>query len=238
MAALRLLHTNDLHGKLSDGKLPFLIAQRQEVDLFFDSGDAVSVGNLGAPLLRPDPIWPRLAAANCSAGVPGNRESHLETHLFARKREGCAHPLVCANLFDKAGGLVLPASVTLQTAGLRVGVVGTMVPMVTARMNARHISAFLWTEPVAAAEAEGRRLRDEVDVLIALTHIGLRRDKDLAATGVFDLILGGHSHDILAEPLQIGSTFIAQGGSHARFVGRYTWNGTLTEAALIPWEEA
>jgi 2',3'-cyclic-nucleotide 2'-phosphodiesterase (5'-nucleotidase family) len=80
-------------------------------------------------------------------------------------------------------------------------------------------------------------LRARVDLLIALTHIGLSNDKKLAeACPEIDLILGGHSHTVLDAPLMIGKTAICQTGSHGRFFGRYVWSeGALVEAELIPF---
>jgi 2',3'-cyclic-nucleotide 2'-phosphodiesterase (5'-nucleotidase family) len=100
-----------------------------------------------------------------------------------------------------------------------------MVPMVTAKMASQAASAYLWDPPIATATREAASLRDQVDCLIALTHIGLRQDKELAAqTPHFDLILGAHSHDVLLEPVMVGKTAICQTGSHGRFAGRYDWD--------------
>jgi 2',3'-cyclic-nucleotide 2'-phosphodiesterase (5'-nucleotidase family) len=50
------------------------------------------------------------------------------------------------------------------------------------------------------------------------------------------VIFGGHSHTVLEQPLRICDTWIVQGGSHARFVGRYIWvkGFGLVESELIP----
>jgi 2',3'-cyclic-nucleotide 2'-phosphodiesterase (5'-nucleotidase family) len=92
-------------------------------------------------------------------------------------------------------------------------------------MATQAASAYLWEPPVATAVAEGALLRDQVDCLIALTHIGLRQDREIAEkTNQFDLILGGHSHNVLEEPVFVGRTAICQTGSHARYAGVYAWD--------------
>jgi 5'-nucleotidase len=220
---LRLLHTNDLHGKLTEERLPALLQARERADLYFDTGDAVAFGNVAIPV-GPDPVWPRLVAARCSASVIGNRETHLLEPVFRAKLAGAAHPVLCANLVSRDGAAPLRGSVVLEAAGLRVGVFGVSVPMVTERMAARIASAFLWSDPVEAARAQVAQLRPVVDVLIALTNLGLGRDRSLieAVPGI-DVLLGGHSHDVLSEPILLGRTWIAQGGSHARFFGMYEY---------------
>lgn len=234
---LTILHTNDLHGRLNGDHARHLRALRAEADLFFDCGDCVKTGNLGIPL-REELCWALLAEAGCDAAVIGNRESHVLESAFRAKIAGARHPLLCANLRSRAGDRPLPASTIIEAAGLRVGVVGVMVPMVTERMATRPASAYLWDPPIPAALAEARRLRAVCDVLIALTHIGHAQDLRLAEAGDdFDLILGGHSHTVVSSPVRVGRAWVCQAGSHGRFVGRYRWSPDGTTGELIPLGE-
>lgn len=235
--ALRILHTNDLHGKLNSERARRLASVREDFDLYFDCGDLVATGNLGIPT-REDPAWSALAEARCDASTIGNRETHLVASVFSRKIAGARHPLLCANLFDRSGNRVLPASTVLDVRGTRVGVLGVSVAMVTARMQARHASAFLWTAPISAAIEEARLLRPNVDLVIALTHIGIHQDRQLAEQAPeIDVILGGHSHTVLDSPMQVGSTWIAQTGSHGRFLGKWEWDARSRSlsGSLEPW---
>lgn len=231
---MRILHTNDLHGKLTPEGAARLRAMDR--DLFVDSGDCIATGNLGVPLM-PERAWSLLAEAGCDAGTLGNRETHVLEAAFRMKIEGCKHALVCANFGTRDGRRVLPASATFERGGLRVGVMGAMVPMVTERMKSRHVSAYLWSAPIPALAHEARRLRDSVDLLIAITHLGYSVDRELAMIcPEVDLVLGGHSHTVLESPERVGGTWICQGGSHGRFVGVYEWTPGrgLTGARLVP----
>ncbi|MCW3055210.1 MAG: 5-nucleotidase/2,3-cyclic phosphodiesterase-like hydrolase, partial [Chthonomonadales bacterium] len=51
--------------------------------------------------------------------------------------------------------------------------------------------------------------------------IGATRDQELASTvpGI-DLIIGGHSHTVLEEGIQVENTLIVQAGSRGSHVGR------------------
>lgn len=222
---LRLLHTNDFHGRFTVSQAEKLKTLRQEYDaLWLDSGDAIKTGNLGVPL-RPEPIWDLFALGGCSVGTLGNRESHVLAAAFRAKIAGAQHTLICANLRDRKGEHVLQPSHMVEHSGSRIGFVGAMVPMVTARMKTQAASAYLWDPPIPAVCEEARRLRQDVDVLIAITHIGLTQDRALAeACPELDVILGGHSHSVLEQPVQLGSVWIAQGGSHGRFVGVYGYD--------------
>jgi len=54
---------------------------------------------------------------------------------------------------------------------------------------------------------------DGADVIVALTHVGLPKDKIIAqnSSGI-DVILGGHSHNLLTELIRINDTFIVNAG--------------------------
>ncbi|MBV6459291.1 MAG: Trifunctional nucleotide phosphoesterase protein YfkN [Fimbriimonadaceae bacterium] len=222
---LRILHTGDFHGKLDPKRLVPLKALRSQAELYFDCGDGVSFGNLAIPT-KIDPVWQRLADLSCTATVPGNRESHVLSSAHLKKLAGAAQPILCANLVDRAGKPVHQASVVVDG----VGIFGVMVPMVTERMASKVISDYLWLNPIKTAKRIVAELRPKVEVLIALTHIGYPQDVALVGEcpGI-DLILGGHSHTLLEEPVLHGETWVAHTGSHGRFAGLYSYDsGTKT----------
>lgn len=234
---LTILHTNDFHGRLDESRTKAIRRLKETNDaIYIDSGDCIKAGNLAIPL-KPEEAWAWLARAGCDAGTIGNRETHLLESAFQAKLAGAEHPLICANLRMKDGRLVFPEVYRLEKNRMRIGIVGVMVPMVTARMASRHASAYLWDPPIPAAAERAELMRREVDCLIAVTHIGHKQDLELAAVCPhFDFILGGHSHTVVEEPIRVGDTFVCQGGSHGKFVGRYIWKGRgrLEDADLIP----
>jgi 2',3'-cyclic-nucleotide 2'-phosphodiesterase (5'-nucleotidase family) len=232
---LRILHTNDTHGTLTDARAEALRPLRDASDLYFDSGDAIKAGNLGIPL-RPEAVWPKLSGLECTASALGNRETHVLESAFRAKLAGASHPLLCGNLRDRDGGRPLPGTLWLKVGDLRVGVFSVMVPMVTERMKTQMASRYLWDPPLIVARELANALRPEVDLLIALTHIGFRQDQELAETvpGI-DIILGGHSHTALESPIRRGGTWICQGGSHCRYVGMYEWEDGRLSGGLRPF---
>lgn len=235
--ALTILHTNDFHGTLTPALAERIRLHKSREDaLYFDSGDCIKTGNLGIPFRR-ESAWELLQKAGCDAGVPGNRESHPMEGPFRKKIDGVKHPLLCANLREKSGVRPLPSSIVLNHQGVKIGVLGVMVAMVTERMATQSASAYLWDAPVLTAVEIAKSLRSSVDCLIALTHIGHRDDLKLAELcPELDLILGGHSHTVLEQPVIVGKTAVCQGGSHARYLGRYVWDPVqgLVEGGLIP----
>ena len=227
------LHTNDLHGKLTPERASRLAALRAGADLYFDSGDAILAGNLAYPL-KAEAVWPLLDELRCTASVPGNRESHPLAAAFRAKLAGVAHPLLCGNLRLKDGTHPFPGTMEMEAQGVRIGIAAAMVEMVTPKMKTAIASAYLWEPALPTLRQLGEELRPRVDLLVALTHVGYRRDRELAESGPFDVILGGHSHTILMEPERVGKAWICQGGSHGRFVGVYRWDDGALTGGLRP----
>jgi 2',3'-cyclic-nucleotide 2'-phosphodiesterase (5'-nucleotidase family) len=225
---IRILHTNDMHGTLensfSGSNFHQLSELRKDTDLYFDSGDCIKKGNLAIPT-RIDPVWQMLSELHCTASVIGNRETHPIASVFEMKIKGIKHPVLCGNLKAKKGESPLPAQLVITHEKLKIGIVTTMVAMVTEKMKTQFASSFLWGSPIKTIVSQAKELRPEVDVLFALTHIGFNKDQKLAERcPEIDVIFGGHSHTVLPEPVKVNRTWIVQGGSHNRFAGVYDYD--------------
>ncbi len=75
---------------------------------------------------------------------------------------------------------------------------------------------------VGAAREVIARHRQEVDVLVLVSHLGLEDDIILAEqTNGIDLILGGHTHTTTTTPLRVKDTAIIHVGAFAEKIGRF-----------------
>ncbi|MFA6899445.1 MAG: metallophosphatase [Desulfurivibrionaceae bacterium] len=64
--------------------------------------------------------------------------------------------------------------------------------------------------------------RGEVDLLVLVSHLGIEEDIRLAGeTQGIDLILGGHTHTVMSEPLRVQGTAIVHAGARAENIGRF-----------------
>lgn len=104
---------------------------------------------------------------------------------------------------------ILPTT-QIKRSGLKIGIVGlstdevfykwiTKVDSYKYDMQIHDFRDYLDSETgemvSGIANEEAAKLREENDLVIALTHIGFKEDKKLAATSTnIDLIVGGHSH--------------------------------------------
>jgi len=77
------------------------------------------------------------------------------------------------------------------------------------------------------------RHRNEVDLLVLVSHLGIYDDIHLAEqTQGIDIILGGHTHTTMTKPQQINKTTIIHAGSHAETVGRFDLDYNLREKQI------
>ncbi|MGI9071258.1 MAG: bifunctional metallophosphatase/5'-nucleotidase [Bryobacteraceae bacterium] len=65
------------------------------------------------------------------------------------------------------------------------------------------------------------REKETVDIVVLLSHMGLAQDLQLASEvqGI-DVVLSGHTHDRLHNPIVVGKTILIQSGFSGSFLGR------------------
>ena len=245
---LHILHTNDFHNSLSEAGAQkirdAIVALNGEPYLLLDAGDAIKAGNIGVSLAG-EPILSLMSDLGYHAMTMGNREFHVWQSVLQAKIHDARFPILCANVRAKNEAAALPVVpfVRLTVGDLSVAVIGVTVPMVTENMTAAAVSSFLFDDPVSTMQKYVTELRYSSDILIALTHIGLRDDERLAETvrGI-DVIIGGHSHKVLQSPQIVSGTPIVQAGWHAKFYGQlkidFGASGVETvTGALFPLQE-
>jgi len=224
---LTILHTNDFHNILEPRQAALISALLKSSGpdtLLVDAGDAISAGNVGVRM-GGEPILTTMSELGYAAMAMGNREFHIAEAVLRHKIANASFPVLCANMrFQESGRGKLPTqanTIVTTSGGIRIGIFGVTVPMVTQRMAARVVSAFVFDDPLKSAKVQVDQLRSQVDVLIMLSHAGFKTDLNIASElDGLDLIIGGHSHAVLKEPDLSMGVPVVQAGSHGRFVGR------------------
>jgi len=227
VSRLVILHTNDMHNVLARDEqraarlMEIVEAERANPPvLLLDAGDAIGAGNL---TFNPagEAILERMTAIGYHAMTIGNREFHLTEIGFTTKLNRARFPVLCANVRARGNArLPVRSHLILETPVGRVGIFGVTVPMITGRMLSHHVSAYVFDDPIRVGAEMAERLRPQADLLIALTHIGLKQDIELAKRAPqIDLIIGGHSPPGLGEPHRGGGVAVVQAGRCTRGVG-------------------
>lgn len=131
-----------------------------------------------------------------------------------------------APAFDKASGRVFKPAMVKEIGGHRIAVVGQAFPYVPIAHPKRFTPD--WTFGIRDDELQKLvntlRDSDKVDAVILLSHNGMDVDLKLASrvTGI-DVILGGHTHDAVPQPIVVsnagGATLVTNAGSNGKFLG-------------------
>jgi 2',3'-cyclic-nucleotide 2'-phosphodiesterase (5'-nucleotidase family) len=245
---IRIYHTSDLHDRR--GIVAPLRRLREECPgLLFDCGD--SLRGSQSMYYRKEPIVAELDAAGYDAQAIGNREFHYLFPLLRARAAKMQHPLVCTNLQD-VKGRPLPFARYLQftlddgrRGAATVHVVGLLIMQYPQGSPWERIFGWRFLDPWDAIEPYARAVA-EGDVFVVLSHLGLSLDSELAKrVPRIDLLLGGHSHDTLERPRQVGDVPIVHAGPYGRFVSRSELvfdperrRFRLTDFALVPLLQA
>jgi S-sulfosulfanyl-L-cysteine sulfohydrolase len=131
-----------------------------------------------------------------------------------------------AKAFDPASGRVFQPSTIKEIGGRRIAVIGQAFPYVPIAHPKRFTPD--WKFGIRDEELQKlvdvHRNNDKVDAVILLSHNGMDVDLKLAGrvTGI-DVILGGHTHDAVPQPVAItnagGVTLVTNAGSNGKFLG-------------------
>jgi 2',3'-cyclic-nucleotide 2'-phosphodiesterase (5'-nucleotidase family) len=152
----------------------------------------------------------------------GNHEFDHGWERIADYRRIAAFPLLSANVTDPDGELIADLPWKLfDVDGVRVAVIGLTTPT-TPEITAGGMTAGCTFRP--ALQAVGEALlpaKAHSDLVVLLSHLGHEDDVKLAeAIEGIDVIVGGHSHTVLPEPVMVGRTLIVQAGSYGKHLGR------------------
>lgn len=239
---LTLLHSNDLHGDFfaedingtKVGGLSLLggylnkIRKEEDNVVYMIAGDMFNGSVIDSEFRGISTIEMMNMLAPDVATI-GNHEidygiSHL---LFIEK---CAKfPIINANLYIKPTGVRLfsPCKI-LHVDKMKILVIGLVTEEVMAKAKQDEVvGSFIGTKE--AAQQVGKICNTynslDIDFTVLLTHIGIEEDKKLAqlldpAWGV-DIIIGGHSHTFMKEPLIVNNVVIAHAGSGSDNLGRF-----------------
>ena len=249
---LVILHFNDTHARVKsvekDGVVTGVgfdrIAQyKQDLlkenpnVLMLDAGDTLH-GQPIATLSQGESIVKILNLMGIDAFTPGN---HDFNYGFARLQElekMMNFPIVSANVMDKSGKEVFKPYVIKEMDGFKVGIFGLSTPETSYKTNPKNVETIDFTDTIAAAKKAVEALEKEnVDVIIALSHLGLDQgddtsDKVAEAVDGIDLVIDGHSHTTLEEGRMVKNTLIASTGEYDKAFGIVTLkiaNGKVTE---------
>jgi 2',3'-cyclic-nucleotide 2'-phosphodiesterase (5'-nucleotidase family) len=261
VARIGFAHINDLQARYSDvlagrsrysyiaGVLNQLKAAQPT--LVLDAGDDYEKGALAELRSSGETTRQMVQALPIDVRTIGNHDFAYGATAVLRDVRLSKHPVLAANV--KHTGL--PASeqpfrpyARFDVGCVRVGVIGLVTQNFGADdrpTSAPYDGVFVQDDHYQAIlEREATAHRAEVDVLIALTHLGYADDVALAHRGgrLVDLIVGAHTEDLINEPQSVhhrdnSFTYVLQAGHFGETLGRGELVVKLGESRKIAIEK-
>jgi 5'-nucleotidase/UDP-sugar diphosphatase len=148
--------------------------------------------------------------------APGNHEFDFGKEAYLQRVSEARFPVLAANLRGPDGA-VLPGHrdmIIIEAGPVRIGVVGATLPNTPELSSPGDLRFSSAIDAVRTGAAELRR--QGADFLVALVHTDRETDTRLFDSGVVDLILTGHDHDLRID--YFGRTALAESGADAEYV--------------------
>ena len=212
--------------------------------IFVDAGDQFQ-GSLMYTTYKGAVEAEMMEAIGFDAMAVGNHEFDDGPEKLAEFIDAMSFPVISGNLDLSASNLLngkVMNHVVLEVGGEKIGLVSALAtdtvetsspgPNVVFQDEIESLAA-----DVAALEADG------VTKIIALNHVGLAKDLEIAAAVEgLDAVIGGHSHTLLSNtvegaqpyPVMVGDTPVAQAYAYSKYVGHLTLefdaDGNVTSA--------
>ena len=146
-------------------------------------------------------------------------------------------PVISGNL-DLSSSAELKGKVenhtVLEVGGKKIGIISALATDTVETSSPGPDVVF--QDEIEALKADVATLEGEgVDIIIALTHVGLPKDLEIAgAVPGIDVVIGGHSHTLMegdAYPTMVGDTAVAQAYAYTKYLGHLTV--TFDDAGVV-----
>ncbi len=247
---LTILHTNDQHSRIEPfdssytknpnqggfARRATLIQQIRNAEsnvLLLDSGDIFQ----GTPYFNffgGELEFKLMSMMKYDASTMGNHDFDIGLEGFLKALPNAQFPFICSNYDFKntiLDGKTQPYKI-FNKNGIKVGVFGVGIEL-DGLVGKKSYGETIYHHPVEVAQHYADFLRNDqkCDLVICLSHIGFEYKDDpekisdtilAQKTHNIDLILGGHTHTFLKEPIN----FVNKNGKNV-LVNQVGWAGLL-----------
>jgi 2',3'-cyclic-nucleotide 2'-phosphodiesterase (5'-nucleotidase family) len=237
-----IIHTNDMHGYLEPERIA--VGSRS----FASGGMASIVGAIEqwraanpkrTLVLDAGDIWQGTYISNQSEGqvmieimnmagyaatAPGNHDFDFGQGVLTARIAQARFPFLAANIVEESSGQIpswLKPYLIVTLDDLRIGIIGLGYPGTPFISKPQNVQGLAFLPAAESVAAYLGAVRQQADMIVVLSHLGLADDEKLAAdVAGIDLIVGGHSHVVQTNPKQVGKTLIVQAGGNTKNIGK------------------
>ena len=204
--------------------------------LFLLAGDTISpsvesITYKGAQMIE---AW---NTAGLDYATFGNHEFDFGPEVLKQRMTESKFGWIAANVIDTRTGKPFgdaKSFVIREFSGVKIGIFGLVLP--ETKTTSRPGPDVEFRSPCETAKQIVPEIHAQgAKVVVALTHLSMREDKEVAHCADVDLIIGGHEHTLLES--QAGHTPIFKMTADARQLGRFDLNiAPSGELDSIDWQ--
>ncbi len=274
-----ILHTNDHHGRFwKNSKGEYGMSARKtlidgiraekkadgSIVLLLSGGD-INTGVPESDIQDAEPDFKGMNRIGYDAMAIGNHEFDNPPKVLKKQQKWSNFPFLSANIYNKTTGKrAFDAYKIFQFDGLKVAVVGFTTEDTQKIGNPEYLSNLEFRSPVEEAKKIVPELRNKVDLLVAVTHMGhfqnaehkINAPGDVSmarAVKGFDIIVGGHSQEPVCmekdgkgmdksfapgkecTPDRQNGTWIVQAYEWGKYVGKADFLVSKNEVKLVDY---
>lgn len=249
---LQILATSDLHGKFypwdyalnqesTSGSMCQLASMvkklRTDNTILVDAGDTVQ--DNAADIFLEEEVHPMIVAMNAlnyDVWVTGNHEYNYGMDTLKKIIATQNAKVLVGNVSDQNGDRLADGYTIIEKNGVKVGIIGMVTPNIT-RWDAANLADCTVTDPVEETKKIIAEIKDDVDVLIAVQHMGVENEYGVQNSGVtdlanacpeLDLIVASHEHKLI-EGEEINGVLVVENTSMAQSLSEVHLMLTKTE---------
>jgi len=238
---ITILHVNDTHGhilpylkKSISGKIPVGGASQLAVMIHDEriknpdgtlllSGGDMFQGTPVSNVFRGKPVVEIMNHLIFDAMVIGNHEFDWKQDVLSTIIHSADFPVLSANVVDTKGHYIpaVQPYIILERKGLKIAVIGITTVETATTTKPVNVKGLTFLDPENILPPLLRKVRNHgADMVVVLSHSGLDADRKLAkkVDGI-DVIVGGHTHTAITDPIIVNKTIIVQAGCFGLYLG-------------------
>jgi len=206
-----ILHTNDVHGAIEGYSYIAALKAKLESEgatvILADAGDFTN-GNIYVSISKGESAVTLMNQVGYDIVTLGNHEFDFGYDNLVENMSKGTFKTLCSNIY-KDGKTIFDSEAVIKVGSLKIGFFALSTPETQTKVNPAMIQGLTFTEKAdlyAAAQKEVDLLKNKVDVVICMAHLGVddesigNRSIDvLANVSGIDLVIDGHSHTVMTE---------------------------------------
>ena len=200
--------------------------------LFLLAGDTISP-SVASTIFKGAHIIEVWNAVGLDFACLGNHEFDFGDEVLIERMKESKFTWLGANVIDRRTNKTFnntPPFVIREFDGVKVGLFGLLTT--DTNESSKPSQNIRFVDPILTTRSLVKQMRAKgAQLIVALTHLTMSKDKELAATGLVDVIIGGHEHELLQS--LAGRTPIFKWGADARVLGRIDLNVNAATGRLV-----